>query len=304
MNRNLISHHIWGSLAAKARSIRRRFYDTHTTSRLSASIALACTLLLSGCKTASQDGITQVATIDALLAGVYDGHMSLRELRGYGDFGIGTFEGLDGEMILLDGTFHKVRADGKVYQPSLSERTPFACVTRFVPDCRREIASPINMSGMEALVNTLVPEENRFCAFMMHGDFSRVITRSVQAQKKPYPPLLEVTRNQRVFATTNICGTIVGFRSPAFVKGVNVPGFHIHFLADDLSGGGHVLDFEITRGILEADTVHQWLHVYLPSGSTSFSSADLKTDRSMDLQSVEKQTRAVVAPEPDTANGK
>ena len=304
MYRDLLSRPVCGSLAATSRSIRRRLHFTHAMSRVSVSVALACLLLISGCKTTSQDGITQVATIDALLAGVYDGHMSLHELGGYGDFGIGTFEGLDGEMVLLNGTFHKVRANGKVYQPSLSERTPFACVTRFVPDCRKQIATPINMNGVEALVNTLVPEDNRFCAFTMRGVFSRVITRSVPAQKKPYPPLVEVTRNQSVFTITNICGTIVGFRSPAFVKGVNVPGFHIHFLANDLSGGGHVLDFEITRGLLEADTVHQWLHVYLPSGSSSFSSADLKKDRSTDLQSVEKQTRSGVAPEPDTANSK
>lgn len=271
---------------------------------LSFSVALALTLLVSGCETVSRNGITQVATIDALLAGVYDGHMSLEELRKHGDFGIGTFEGLDGEMILLNGVFHKVRADGKVYQPSLSERTPFACVTQFAPTCRRNTANTIDMKGLEAMINTLVPEENHFCTFAMRGTFSHVLTRSVPAQKKPYPPLVEVTRNQSVFAVSNVCGTLIGFRSPAFVKGVNVPGFHMHFLADDLSGGGHVLGFELPRGTLEADTMTDWLNIYLPTGNASFVSADLKKDRSVDLKAAEEDTRPDPATNQDSYNRK
>ena len=115
---------------------------------LSVSVAVAFVFFLSGCATLPVNGITQVATIDALLTGVYDGHMSLKTLRGYGDFGIGTFERLDGEMVLLNGTFYKIRADGKVYRPNLSERTPFACVTKFVPDCREIITNPTDMKAL------------------------------------------------------------------------------------------------------------------------------------------------------------
>lgn len=256
---------------------------------LSVVAPLLAALVLTGCRTQSLNGITQVATIDALLTGVYDGHMSLETLRRHGDFGIGTFEGLDGEMILLDGRFHKVRADGKVYQPALSERTPFACVTTLVPDRRETIGQPIDMPALEARLNALVPQQNRFCAFIVRGDFLSVRTRSVPAQKKPYPPLAAVTATQPVFDLSNVRGALIGFRSPAFVKGVNVPGFHMHFLADDLSCGGHVLAFTMTRGALEADTVHEWLNIYLPTASASFGAADLAKDRAADLQAVEQQ---------------
>ena len=251
-------------------------------------VALALSCVLSSCITTSMDGITQVATIDALLTGVYDGHMSLRELRSYGDFGIGTFEGLDGEMILLNGSFYKVRADGKVYKPFLSERTPFASVTKFIADQRESIDTPTDMKAMESRLDSLVPQQNKFCAFAVHGRFSRVRTRSVPSQKKPYPPLSEVTKTQSVFAITNVTGTMMGFRCPPFVKGVNVPGYHLHFLADDRSGGGHVLAFDLTQGVLEADTVHEWLHLYLPTESASFGAADLTQDRAATLQNVEK----------------
>lgn len=246
---------------------------------------------LSGCQTSSLNGITQVATIDALLTGVYDGHMSLETLRRYGDFGIGTFEGLDGEMVFLNGTFYKVRADGKVYQPALSEQTPFACVTEFIPDCREIILIPTGRKELEAKVDALVPLPNRFCAFRVRGVFRNVQTRSVPIQHKPYPALAEVTKTQSVFTLTNVEGTLIGFRAPAFVKGVNVPGFHMHFLTGDLSAGGHVLEFELIRGILEADTVQEWLHIYLPTDSEAFDSADLTPDRSGNLQTVEKAVR-------------
>ena len=254
-------------------------------------ITLALGFLLSGCRTSSLNGITQVAPIDALLTGVYDGHMSLETLRKYGDFGIGTFEGLDGEMVFLNGTFYKVRADGKVYQPALSEQTPFACVTEFIPDVREIIQVPTGRKELEGKVDALFPRPNRFCAFLVRGVFRTVQTRSVPMQHKPYPALTEVTKTQSVFTLTNVEGTLIGFRAPAFVKGVNVPGFHMHFLTGDHLAGGHVLEFELIRGILEADTVQEWLHIYLPTDSEAFDSADLTPDRAGILQTVEKAVR-------------
>lgn len=245
-----------------------------------------------GCRTAPPGGITQVATIDALLGGVYDGHMSLETLRTHGDFGIGTFEALDGEMILLDGAFYQVRADGRVYRPALSERTPFACVTTFTPDNSETIEAPLDLAGLEARIDALVPQPNRFCAFRVHGEFSHMRTRSVPAQQKPYPPLATVTQTQPVFDLTNVCGTLVGFRAPPFVKGVNVPGYHLHFLSDDRQSGGHVLGFDMmSGGTLQADTVHEWLHLFLPADSAAFGGADLAQDRTADLQAVEKERR-------------
>ena len=138
------------------------------------------------------------------------------------------------------------------------------------------------------MIDALVPQQNRFCAFRLHGEFSEVKTRSVPAQHKPYPPLVEVTKNQPVFTLFKVRGTLVGFRSPAFVKGVNVPGYHLHFLADDLSGGGHVLEIELDHGILEVDSTHEWLHLYLPTESTSFAKAELTKDRTSELNAAEK----------------
>lgn len=262
-----------------------------------ARLAAAAVLLslLAGCSTAPSRSITQVATIDALLTGVYDGHMSLEKLHTYGNFGIGTFEALDGEMVLLNGKFYKIRANGEVYQPALTERTPFACVTTFSPDVRADISEATDMKGLEARIDALAPEPNKFVAFALHGTFKQIKTRSVPAQKKPYPPLAEVTKTQPVFSLLKVTGTLVGFRAPSFVKGVNVPGYHIHFLADGLTGGGHVLEFDLLKGALEADTTHDWMNIYLPAGNQDFNTADLAKDRSRELQSAERNPAPAIS---------
>jgi len=259
---------------------------------LSCVAPLGAALLLAGCAApGSRHAITQVATIDALLAGVYDGHTCLADLRRHGDFGIGTFEALDGEMILLDGRFYQARADGTIRRPGRRERTPFACVVRFEPDQEPARTGPLDAAGLEARINALVPPANRFCAIRLRGTFDRMRVRSVPPQTKPYPPLAEVTPHQPVFDRTGIRGTLVGFRAPPFVRGVNVPGFHLHFIADDESCGGHVLAFALTEGWLETDSRHDRLTLLLPPDSEAFDRADMARDRTEELHRVEQERR-------------
>jgi acetolactate decarboxylase len=238
--------------------------------------------------TARANGITQVATIDALLAGVYQGHATLDWLRQHGDFGIGTFEALDGEMVLVDGRFHQVRADGKVYEPPGDMRTPFASVTFFTPDHEESLAGGSDLAALEARLDALVPAANRICAFLVRGRFSHVTVRSVPRQAEPYPPLAEVTKTQPTFTLASVTGRLVGFRLPGFVKGVNVPGHHVHFLADDLSSGGHVLELTVEGGTLQIDSSHEFLDIRLPPPGSPFDGVDLAVDRSRELQQVEK----------------
>ena len=56
----------------------------------------------------------QASTIAALLEGAYDGDLSFAELAEHGDLGLGTLNGLDGEMIALDGRFYRADVDGSV----------------------------------------------------------------------------------------------------------------------------------------------------------------------------------------------
>lgn len=241
----------------------------------------------SGCSTAARNTVMQTSTIDALLAGVYDGDMSCRELLQHGDFGIGTFNRLDGEMIVLDGKVYQVKVDGKVYVSSAETRTPFACVCNFQSDRTFSILRGANYKAVKSIIDDCIPNQNIFCAIKISGRFKLMKTRSVAAQQKPYRPLAVVIKDQAVFNMKNISGTIVGFRSPPFVKGVNVPGYHLHFISDDHKQGGHILNFELVSGTCEVDICNRYFLV-LPDDEDRLKDLDLSKDRSEELEKVER----------------
>ena len=250
-------------------------------------LAVGLCLLVSGCVTPARDTVFQASTIDALLAGVYDGSVSCRRLLKHGDFGIGTFDHLDGEMVLLDGNMYQIKSDGKVYRPDPSVKTPFATTCHFAADKVIPVQTGSNYEAIESLINEYAPNQNLFCAIKIMGQFKTMKTRSVPAQTKPYPPLKKVTANQPEFDMVNVSGTIVGFRCPAYVKGINVPGYHLHFISDDRDQGGHVLSFEAVAGQCELDILNQYFLV-LPSDAKEFGETDLSKDRSKELKAVEK----------------
>jgi len=243
-------------------------------------------LLLGGCATQPRGALYQVSTIDALLAGVYDGETRFAEVMPHGDFGIGTFDGLGGEMVALDGRYYDVRFDGHVRPVDPAWRTPFAAVTRFQTTQRVPAMTATNLAQLTARLDASLVATNLPCAIRIDGLFHFVRTRSVPPQHPPYPPLAEVAKSQAVFEFHDVRGTLVGFRCPAWMKGVNVAGYHLHFLTADRTGGGHVLDVAFTDlpAALDAcDTVT----LVLPHGQ-SFGAVNLSQDRSRDLDRAEK----------------
>jgi acetolactate decarboxylase len=253
--------------------------------RILLAVALVC--CLSGCSGVTGNRITQTSTIDALLSGAYDGDMACKKLLQYGDFGIGTFDKLDGEMVLINGKIYQVKADGNIYKPDLDLKTPFATVCKFQPDLTITLQSGLDYTAVGIVINNLISDQNTFAAVKISGVFKRMKVRSVPEQKKPYPPLIMVTKNQPEFVLNDVKGTIIGFRSPDFVKGINVPGFHFHFISAKLNQGGHVLDFELMSGICKIDICNEYLLI-LPGGIKSLKDIDLSKDRSAELEKVEK----------------
>lgn len=244
--------------------------------------------LLSGCAAPRAHTVTQISTIDALLAGGYDGFFPLDELPRYGDFGIGTFDRLDGEMIVLDGRIYQVPFSGRVVALK-GGTTPYAAVVPFRTDRRISFACPL---GMEELLRSLDGElanTNLFYGVRIDGTFSGMKVRSVPPQEKPYPPLGEVTKHQAVFTLDRSEGTIVGFRSPSFVKGVAVPGYHLHYIDRERASGGHVLDFVLEKGEAQIASCSRFFMI-LPEGG-SFGEMDLGRDRSRELEEAERSRK-------------
>lgn len=205
----------------------------------------------------------QTSTIEALLEGNYEGDVTFDELGDRGDFGLGTFDALDGEMVALDGAFYQVKADGRAYPVDGAARTPFAVVTFFEPGPPEMVEGPLDLDGLCALVDGLVGGTGGCCAVRVDGRFGHVKTRSVPRQRRPYPPLVEVVGGQTTFEISDVRGSLVGFRFPDYTGGLNVPGYHFHFVTQDRTAGGHVLALELLGGELRIDQEAD-LHLELP----------------------------------------
>ncbi len=184
----------------------------------------------------------QASTIGALLEGAYDGDLSFAELAEHGDLGLGTLNRLDGEMIALDGEFWRADVAGRVHPIAPRARTPFAVVTRFEPTIEAELGGGLAHAELLERLDALVPAGASSCAIRLDGEFESVRARSVPAQQPPYRPLTEVVAEQSVFELRGVAGTMLGFRFPAYVEGIEVAGYHLHFISADRRRGGHVLD--------------------------------------------------------------
>lgn len=219
------------------------------------------------------DQVYQFSTMVSLLDGIYDGDFYMLEAREHGDFGIGTFNQLDGELIGFDGKFYRLRSDGKAYPVKESDCSPFCSLTFFHPAIYYDINQRMTRETFEKKMHVLLPSENVFYAIRMDGTFKKVKTRTVELQEKPYVPMVEAVKSQPIFDFNNIKGTIVGFWTPQYANGIAVSGFHLHFIDEDRHSGGHVFDYEIEKCTIQ---ISQKLNMYLRLPNTKdFFKADL-----------------------------
>lgn len=235
-----------------------------------------------------EDTLYQYSTIDALLQGLYDGGVTMQNLTTRGDFGIGTFDHLDGEMIVLDGTVYQARADGTVSQAAPGNTTPFAAVTFFKTDRTYQLSRFDKLSSLTSAIDTFLPGKNHFSMIRIDGTFPVVKVRSVPAQQMPYPKLEDAVKEQKVYSLSNVSGTVVGVWSPAFVQGLTVPGYHLHFISTDRKTGGHLLDISTDQATLSLDEI-SGLTMELPT-TGDFLSTDFSGNHSAALGTVEKGT--------------
>ncbi len=209
----------------------------------------------------------------------------MTEIKKHGDFGLGTFNQLDGEMVLLDGQIYRIASDGNVSIMDEQTQTPFACVTFYQAMSYEDSEGELNYQEFLAWLTALMPSPNLFYAFRIEGEFSEVKTRSVPKQET-YRPLVEVTSEQPVFNFSNVTGTLVGFFTPAFIPSLNVPGMHLHFLSEDRQRGGHLLACSIKKVRVEIQFLYA-LELSLPH-SIDYLMWDFDRDVRGDLDKAEK----------------
>lgn len=205
--------------------------------------------------TTIQEILFQVSTFSALLNGTYEGTKTFRDLKKLGDFGIGTLQFLDGEMIALDREFYQIKVDGQTSPIHNSMKTPFAAVTFFEVDKTLKIeGDPIDFQTLKTSLDSLIFDHNIIYAIRIDGHFKSVNARSVPAQDKPYRNLEDVIKyDQVIYELREVNGTMIGFWYPAYTGGISIPGYHFHFITQDRTKGGHVLDCVLLEGTVHID---------------------------------------------------
>ncbi len=194
------------------------------------------------------NSIFQYSTLSALLEGVYDGELTVGELKQHGNFGIGTFNALDGELILFEGQCYKATSDSRILTMTDSVKTPFAAICNFKADTVIRIKYPVKIKDLENHLDSILARPNMIYAYQISGKFDSVVVRSVPKQEKPYKRLIEAYKKQGVFTLTDQDGVLLGYKFPKYLKEVNMDAYHFHFLSKDKTKGGHLLNCLILSG--------------------------------------------------------
>jgi acetolactate decarboxylase len=242
------------------------------------------------------DRITQISVINALLLGRFEGTVPFAALLTDGDFGLGTLDALDGELVVLDGRGYQIKSDGAVVEVGPRSMIPFAVVTPFGQDGELPCPAADSLAGLERAIDAAVGHPNNFVAIRIDADLASATLRSVHPQSKPYRPINARKDFQSVWTREDLRGTFVGIRSPVWAQGVTVPGFHWHFLAADRRSGGHVLDCHVRGGTIRFDICGSWL-VKLDE-SADFNGVDLSADMRDELERIER----IRGPRPATSS--
>ncbi|MDQ5986221.1 MAG: Alpha-acetolactate decarboxylase [Syntrophus sp. SKADARSKE-3] len=187
----------------------------------------------------STNAVYLSAPVNAMLKGYYEENTTLTSLKNHGNFGLGTFNNLDGEMVMLDNIIYQLHADGKTHPVADDIQTPFACVTHYNPSVVEEIEGNLDYKAFNDILNRMLPSDNMFYAIRVEGFFKQVKVWSV-ARQNNYQPLVEDEKNRPTFEYENIYGVLAGFYTPKFIRALNFPGFHMHFLTADRKHVGHL----------------------------------------------------------------
>ena len=264
--------------------------------RLSVLAVMLCAVLFTACgiEAASyeilqdRDCMYQVSLLQGLTFGDYYGSITVEELEKNGDTGIGTFNRLNGELIMIDGETNRAAGDGSVELVSDEETIPFSVVTYLDPD---ETINLKEIRSYEELCKTLdevVAErgKNRFYMIRIDGNFNEINVRSVNAQDEPYEPLVDVLEHdQTFFDYENIEGTMIGLYCPPYMEDLNAVGLHLHFISKDKTKGGHVLGINFDDAVLTWDDTDGF-QTKLPQNEM-FAGFDLTIDQTEDIKKVE-----------------
>lgn len=242
---------------------------------------------------ADREVINQTALLQSLTLGYYDGSVTVGQLKELGDTGIGTFDGVDGELIMLDGHVYQAAGDGSLNEMDDDVTVPFCDVTFFDADTTVDLGAVSSLDELKSMLDEQVAQlgENNFYMVQIAANCSSIYVRSEYGQTEPYEPLAQVLeRDQTEFSYEDVNGTLVGLYCPSYASSINMAGWHFHFVSADATVGGHVLDVQFDSAVLQMDSTPS-IKVTVPD-TDEFNALDLSVDQSSDIKQVEEDPKA------------
>jgi len=186
--------------------------------------------------------VHQIGTYDYLTSPAdYDGLAPIDSVTGGTTLGLGTFDHLDGEFVMVAGQMYRVGTDGTPTRISGRQTAPFLEAVRFTPTNSGPVPPGTTCASLITAVNALARTDRGIVAVRVRGTFADLTFRSVPAQTPPYLPLSQVVATQTLFPLGRQKAVLVGFRTGQDLAGTGAPGLHLHGLTADRTGGGHVI---------------------------------------------------------------
>ena len=229
---------------------------------ISALLIMSCQSIQTSSDDAKSDKFYHYSIWYAFVNRVFEGKLTVAELKTQGDIGLGSYTQLDGELIMLDGVPYNAKADGTVVIAPDDEKIVYVNATFFDKDFGFSLNQDINYEGLRVKINQAMPSKNMFYGFKIRGDFQYIKLGGLHKQEPPYKDGLDVLLPKRpIFERNNVKGTMVGFFCPEFIGNINVAAYHLHFISDDKQTGGHVLEFDASALDVQMDEMTEYTFV-------------------------------------------
>ena len=229
-----------------------------------------------------EDVLYQHGTLALLVPGLFKGTLTVGELLKHGDYGIGSVQGLDGELTVVDSKGYLVKSDGSVVEVADDETVPFANMhyDRVTDKYDRK---DITRNALDAQILKHHDYNNIFFALKITGTFASIKTRVVNGNRKPpYKTLAQTATDQSIFEDKDVKGTLVGYYSPELFQGIASAGYHVHFISDDHTFGGHVLDYKLAEGQVNLQRFES-LDLHLPVHDSTYRKYEFDYNETSDI---------------------
>ena len=191
----------------------------------------------------TEDKIYHYSSMDAMRNGVYAGNITVKELKQKGDFGLGTYNFLDGELITLNGNIYRIATNGSVEIADEKRKVPFGSFTFFRKDYSIKLEHIKTIDDLLQKLPELLPSRNRFYAIKIEATFSTLtLGGAVKVDEKDTTGIAAFMKTRPLYKKQNIKGTLVGFYNPGYAGGLDLSPFHFHFISDDKTTGGHLIE--------------------------------------------------------------